>query len=89
MRIVKADKGIQFKVRPLTFGEMFSLRVDDGIEIPKLKKDDAEAAIYRVFEVVLSEHDFHELKGQPYPFALKLFDEVCKETYGSRDEEKN
>lgn len=89
MRIVKTDSGRQFQVRGLTRGEVRRLREDDGIVLTDINADNAEQALDRVLEIVLSDHDRKELDDLLYRVSLDIWTAVLAETYGSRDEEKN
>jgi len=89
MRIVRTDSGRQFNVRGLTRGEVKRLRADDGISLTNITAENAEAALDKVLELVLSEHEVHELDDLPNRVAMDVWLAVLAETYGSRDEEKN
>lgn len=88
MRIVKSDSGRQFNVRGLTRGEVKRLRAAN-INLMNLTADDAEEALDLVLEMVLSEHEVHELDGMVNRTAMDIWSAALAETYGSRDEEKN
>ena len=89
MRIVKTDEGRQFNIRGLTRGEVKRLRAEYNIELTRITADNAEDALDRVLEMVLSEHELHELDGLPNRVAMNIWTAALAETYGSRDEEKN
>jgi hypothetical protein len=88
MRIVKTDSGRQFNVRGLTRGEVKTLAAE-GIYLTKIDADNAELALDRVLEIVLTEHEMHELDDLVYSISLAVWTAALAETYGSRDEEKN
>jgi hypothetical protein len=88
MRIVKTDTGRQFNVRGLTRGEVRRLR-EDGLQLTSLNGAQAEDALDRVLEIVLSDHEFKELDDLPNIVAMDIWSAALAETYGSRDEEKN
>ena len=89
MRIVTTDSGRQFNVRGLTRREVKSLANEDGINLTNITADNAEKALDRVLEIVLTEHELHELDDMPYRVSMNIWTAVLSETYGSRDEEKN
>lgn len=89
MRIVKTDSGRQFNVRGLTRGEVKRLRAEEEIDLLRITGENAEQALDRVLEMVLSEHELHELDALPNRVAMDIWTAVLAETYGSRDEEKN
>jgi hypothetical protein len=88
MRIVTTDTGRKFNVRGLTRAEVKRLAAD-GIDLTKIDGDNAEQALDAVLEIVLTEHEQHELDGLVYHTSLEIWTAALAETYGNRDEEKN
>jgi len=89
MRIVKTDSGRQFNVRGLTRREIKELRQVYNINLLKINADNADEVLDRVLDMVVSDHDMHDLDGLPYRVSMDIWSAVLAETYGSRDEEKN
>lgn len=88
MRIVKSETGRQFNVRGLTRGEVKALRAD-GVDLLDITRTNSEEALDRVLKLVLSDHEYDALDGMLYRVSMDVFEAVLKETFGSRDEEKN
>ena len=89
MRIVKTDTGRQFNIRGLTRGEVKRLQEIQDINLMKIDADNAENALDLVLQIVLTEHELHELDDLVYRVSMDIWTAVLAETYGSRDEEKN
>lgn len=89
MRIVKTDSGRQFNVRGLTRREVRQLRDEHFISLTSITAENADQALDKVLETVLTEHELHELDELPYRVCMDIWTAVLAETYGSRDEEKN
>lgn len=81
--------GRTFNVRPLTRGEVKSLRKEHGCNLMALAPDKAEEAMDRVFEMEFNEEEIAFIDKKENPEALKLWKAVLAETYGSQGEEKN
>ena len=89
MRIVKTDTGRQFNIRGLTRGEVKRLQEIQDINLMKIDADNAENALDLVLQIVLTEHELHELDDLVYRVSMDIWTAVLAETYGSRDAEKN
>ncbi len=89
MRTVTTESGRIFNIRGLTRREVKRLAHEDQINLLKIDSDNAEQALDRVLNMVLTKHDLHELDDLPYRVSLDIWSAVLAETFGSRDEEKN
>ncbi len=82
--------GKEFKVRPLTRGEIKSLK-DCGYTynscVPTIEK--ANDALDKAFEIQFSKDEVTFLDDCTNKQGIKLWNEILKETYGAKEEEKN
>lgn len=82
------DRAIE--VRGLTRKEVRALE-PEGYTVmgPMLNLANANRAVEKVFDLVLSREDIAFLETQPHIQTLKVWREINNETFGSKDEEKN
>ncbi len=82
----KEINGIPFEIRPLTRGEIKSLR-KKGLNIMNLSQDLADDAIDEILEMVLRERTA-EIDAMPNACTLELCRAIIELTYGG-EAEKN
>ena len=77
-----------FEVRALKRKEVKELK-KDGYVISNLSPANADDCLDRVFSMVFSEEDIKAIDEMPNHAAISLWQDILKETYGAKDEEKN
>jgi len=80
--------GREIAYRGLKRKEVKALK-KEGIDIGRMKTDDVDAVMDRLFELVLNPDDIGFLDDQLNRCALDVFKAVIAETYGDPAAEKN
>ena len=82
-------EGICLTVRPLKRGEIKSLK-KEGFNLSNIDPETADALLDRVFDMIFTEEEIGWIDELPYHYSIKtIWPEILKETFGSREEEKN
>jgi len=80
-------EGRTFEVRALKRKEVKELK-KDGFVISNLNPENADDCLDRVFTMVFTAEDIEAIDNMPNHVAIRLWQDILKETYGARDEEK-
>jgi len=89
MREIKVGNPEQsFDVRPLKRGEVKKLKAD-GLDINNLTPENADDCLDRVFDMIFDDRDIERIDELPNPDALTIWRAILKESFGSKEEEKN
>jgi len=84
----KEIDGKKFEIRPLTRGEVKSLR-KKGYNIGNLSLENADDAADEILEMVCGPEQIREVDTLPNDKALELFKAIIDLSYGKGDDEKN
>ena len=87
MRKVKVA-GKSISVRSLTRKEVKALK-KKGFDIGNLQRDQVDDLLDAVFPMLLSKEEIKLIEDSPYKDCTLVWTAIVKETYGSKDEEKN
>jgi hypothetical protein len=84
----KEIDGKKFEIRPLTRGEVKSLR-KKGYNIGNLSLENADDAADEILEMVCGPEQIREVYALPNDKALELFKAIIDLSYGQGEDEKN